>query len=346
MISRRRHGFALPAVLTVTGVVTLIFLVAITALTSLTREARSTRERVRFLQSALTAEATLQYLAATEPFNGSSLNAGGPRILVYGDDTPLASSVTGEATPIRLDGHPYEMIAEGLTPHPVVASLRDQAGMINLSTLGEDGWVRLGDRLGLSSGFSRTLPALMTDYADVDDLESINGAERARYADGGPPNRPMIRAAEFRSLLGIRQNSNSAQWRAVAGDLVVDPQRVQINVNTASPLALQVLFGVSAQQAEAAVRARERAPFLSLNDFVAASGANVFDDGERIFTFPAPAFTYTIADTRSAWRYRARVVLTPTSFERPFWIDQTEMTEAAGTAKANSDADRFPYTAR
>lgn len=346
MISKRRPGFALPAVLTVTGVVTLIFLVAITALTSLTREARSTRERVRFLQSALTAEATLQYLAATEPFNGSSLNAGGARMLVFGDDTPQESSVTGEATPIRLDGRPYQMIVEGLVLHPVVTSLRDQAGMINLATLGEDASARFGEMLGLSSSYARTVPALMRDYADADDLESINGAERARYGDGGPPNRTMIRAAEFLSLLGVRENSTSARWRALASDVIVDPQRVQINVNTASPLALEVLFGVSAQQAEAAVRARDRAPFLSLSDFIAASGANVFDDGERIFTFPAPAFTYTIADTRSAWRYRARLVLTPTSFERPFWIDQTEMTEASGTAKANSDADRFPYTAR
>ncbi|MGN7099928.1 hypothetical protein, partial [Brevundimonas diminuta] len=62
-----RRGFALPAVLAVTGVVTLIFLVAITALASLTAEAAAARARVRFLQRAMTAEAALAYMAATCP---------------------------------------------------------------------------------------------------------------------------------------------------------------------------------------------------------------------------------------------------------------------------------------
>lgn len=65
--ARRRSGFALPAVLAVTGVVTLIFLVAITALASLSAEAASARARVRFLQRAMSAEAALSFMAATEP---------------------------------------------------------------------------------------------------------------------------------------------------------------------------------------------------------------------------------------------------------------------------------------
>ena len=65
--SRPRAGFALPAVLAVTGVVTLIFLVAMTALSSLTAEAASARARVRFMTRAMTAEAMMVYMAATEP---------------------------------------------------------------------------------------------------------------------------------------------------------------------------------------------------------------------------------------------------------------------------------------
>lgn len=343
----RRRGFALPAVLAVTGVVTLIFLVAITALTSLTNEARSTRERVRFLESALTAEATVQYLAATEPFNGESFNAGGPRMLGFGEDAPEASSsVSGLATPVYLDGRPYQVNVQGLTSHPVRISIRDQAGMVNLAALNNDQYGRFGRMLGLPGSLNNDIRARYTDYTDADDLESINGAERSRYDDEGPANRLMLRPSEFLSILGVREAAGGARWRAMQEHLAIDTQRPAINLNTASALTLQVLFQISDQQAQAAIRARERAPFMSLLDFIAASGASIPDDGEQIFTFPASAVIYVLTDTQSAWRYRARLVLTPTGKERPFWVDQTEMTEASGTAMSNRDADRFPYTPR
>lgn len=343
----RRRGFALPAVLAVTGVVTLIFLVAITALTSLTNEARSTRERVRFLQTALTAEATLQYLAATEPFTGESINAGGPRNLAYGEDQPSPIlSGSGTATPVHLDGRPYEVDVQGLASHPVVVSIRDQAGMINLATLSDEQSARLARMFGLPGNMINDVRALYTDYVDSDDLESINGAERSRYNDGGPANRFMLRSSEFLSITGVREAAGGARWRALQDDLAMDAQRPVINVNTASARTLEVLFGISDQQAQAAVRARERAAFLSVEDFIAASGASIPYDGEQLFTYPAGAVVYSITDTRSSWRYRARLILTPASAERPFWITQTEMTEASGTAMASTDADRFPYTPR
>lgn len=343
----RRRGFALPAVLAVTGVVTLIFLVAITALTSLTNEARSTRERVKFLESALTAEAALQYLAATEPLNGQGLNVGGPRNPAFGDDLPPAvSSNSGMETLLHLDGRPYEIDVINPNSHPVLVSVRDQAGMINLAALSDQQYLRFGRLISLPGTLTNDIRALYTDYIDSDDLASINGAERSRYNDGGPANRFMLRSSEFLSILGVRQAAGGAPWRAVQDDLVIDTQRPAINLNTASARALRVLFEMSDAQAEAAVRARERAPFLSLADFIAASGANISDDGEQIFTFPAGAVVYFITDTRSAWRYRARLILTPTGNERPFWVDQSEMTEASGTAMASVDADRFPYPSR
>ena len=348
MTSRVRRGFALPAVLAVTGVVTLIFLVAITALSSLNAEARSSRERARFLESALTAEATVQYLASTEPFDRRALNPGGTRMQAFGDDETAVSATpaVGAIIPIYLDGRAYE-IEGGTGGAPAVrVSLRDQAGMINLARLDDDQLRRLGDRVGAPPALSRDLRALYTDYVDEDELETLNGAERARYDGAGPPNRRMLRPLEFLSLVGLRSSIDRAKWRALRDELAIDSQRLSMNVNTASAETLEVLFGITEQQAVSAVAARERAPFLSLADFAAASGASIYDDGEQIFTFPAGRIIYTIRDTRSAWRYRARVILTPASLERPFWVDQSEMTEASETAMANADADRFPYTPR
>lgn len=347
MRSDHRAGFALPAVLAVTGVVTLIFLVAITALASLNGEARSARERVRFLESALSAEALVQYLAATEPLTGQALSPGAPRMLSFDDDT--SSSVApsaGQVTPVYLDGRPYQMNTEGSTPHSVVASLRDQAGMINLARLDDDQFGRLGNVAGMSPQLSRNLRALFADYTDEDDLETLGGAERSQYRGKGPADRFLIRPSEFLSILGVRQSADPRRWRGLRDDLAVDGRYAAINVNTASARTLQVLFGVTDQQAQAALRARDRAPFLSMDDFIAASGVNVPNDGESIFTFPAGRIVYTLTDTRSAWRYRARLILTPTASEQPFWVDQTEMTEGSRSAMAGVDAIRFPYTPR
>jgi hypothetical protein len=338
----------LPAVLAVTGVVTLIFLVAITALASLNTEARSARERARFLESALTAEATLQYLATTEPFGGQSLNPGGARMLAFGDDGSgvSAAPAVGAVTPVYLDGRPYEIDAQRAGTPAVLVSLRDQAGMINLARLDDDQLLRLGNQIGAPASLSRDLRALYTDYTDDDDLETINGAERSRYEYQGPANRFMRRPSEFLSIVGLRQSIDPARWRNIRDDLVIDHQSVTTNVNTATVPSLEVLFGITEQQAQSAVRARDRSPFLSLADFIAASGANILYDDMQIYTFPAGRIVYTIGDTRSAWRYRARLILTPSSLERPFWVDQSEMTETSGIAMASRDADRFPYTPR
>ncbi len=344
--SDRRSGFALPAVLAVTGMVTLIFLVAITALSSLNGEARSARERVRFLEGALTAEATIEYMAVTEPFGNASLMTGSPRRQAFSDDLYVETPSGVEGAAIELDGRPYEVEASGPLGEPVLISLRDQAGMINLVRLDDVQFERLGGLLGLPDGVSRNLHALYIDYVDPDDLDVPNGAERSRYAGKGPANRAMLRGSELLSILGVRQGLAPPRWRAVRDDIAVDQRRPAINVNTASPRTLQVLFGITEQQARSVVDARERTPFLSINDFVAASGAVIQVDEEQILTFPSGRIFYTIADTRSAWRYRARLALTPSSLERPFWVNQTEMTEASGTAMASADATRFPYTPR
>ncbi|WP_426039844.1 type II secretion system protein GspK [Brevundimonas sp. DC300-4] len=341
-----RSGFALPAVLAVTGVVTIIFLVAITALSSLNGEARSARERVRFLQSALTAEAAIQFMAATEPFGNAALMTGSPRRTAFSDDLYTVTPPGVEGAAVLLDGHRYEIEAAGPYAHPVFISLQDQGGMLNLAHMDGVQLERLGSFIGLPADVSRNLGPLYLDYVDADDLEEINGAERPRYDGGGPANRYLLRGSELLSLLGVREGSAAARWREVRDDIAVDHRRAVVNVNTASATTLEILFGISRQQAQSAVGARERSPFLSMTDFVAASGGIVPYDESQVLTFPAGRIVYSIADTQSAWRYRARLTLTPSSAERPFWANQTEMTEASGTAMASRDADRFPFTPR
>lgn len=340
----RHAGFALPAVLAVTGVVTLIFLVAITALTSLIAEAGSARARMRFLQRALTAEAALSYMAATEPLRANGLAVNDVRVAEVFDETSQQTSPSGLAIElVRLDGRPYLIDIDG----PLVVRLQDQAGMINLAQLRGQPFSRLMDRLGVETSLHDTLAARSQDYADTDDLRQPTGAERREYPDGGPPNRALLRPAEWLSVLGAREAVDRHGWSRLKGQLASDPLSNAININTASPEALTIWFDLTEDQAEAILREREIAPLVSIYALETVTGAQRAWDDEQIFTFPSGAVVFTIRDTRSPWTYRARLSLTPSGLEQPLWIDQTELTEAPRRAVADtSDATRLSYAPR
>lgn len=343
---RARAGFALPATLAVVGVVTLIFLVAITALVSLTAEARSARDRVRFLERALTAEATLAYMAATEPIRPFGLAVGSSRLIEeFGaGSAPPAVTSGQEPAEVRLDGRPYVMDVRG----PLSVTLQDQAGLLNLAALDDASWGRLLAEGGVDPRTAQQLTARYRDYIDPDDLRQPDGAEAADYgAAGGPANRHLLRPAEWLSVLGARAALSPRAWMEIRDDLAADPTSVAINVNTSTPRALRVLFGLTEAQAEAAVRARQDMTFYSLEDVAAATGAPLVTDLERVYAYPSGRIRFIIRDARSAWTYRGRLTVDPSGLEQPVWIDQTELTEAPRRARADtSDAARLPYAPR
>lgn len=340
----RRSGFALPAVLAVTGVVTLIFLVAITALATLTAEAQSARARVVFTQRALTAEAAIAYLASTEPVRAQGFALGGQRALnPFGQfgAGPEEDLTTG--VPVRLDGRAYRLDVGG----PMLLSLQDQAGQINVVRMSQAEQLRFIALTGAPESAARDLVARLADYMDPDDLTSINGAEGDAYPGGPPPNRFLLRPSEWLSVLGARDAVDPARWRALRGDLAADPTDTLANVNTMTPLTMQVRFSLSETQAEAAVTARDNTPFVSILDFAAVTGAVVEPDPFQIYTFPSGRISFVIRDGRSPWIYRGRMTLTPGGLERPLWIDQTETLEAPRRAVAEtSDAVEFPDAPR
>lgn len=339
---RSRDGFALPAVLAVTGVVTLIFLVAITALSSLNAEASSARARMRFLQRSLTAEATLSFMAATEPLKVGGLSVNDLRAVSEYVETPTAPSGLAVEL-VRLDGRPYLIDIDG----PLVLGLQDQAGMINLAQVSGQPFSRLMEQLGVEGSIRDSLAARSQDYSDTDDLRQHNGAERRDYLDARPPNRPLLRPTELLSVLGAREAVDRKRWIAFKAKLASDPISSAININTASPEALAVLFNLTDDQAAAVLREREIQPFLSIDALETVIGAQRTWDPDRIYTFPSSSIVFTIRDTRSAWTYKARLSLTPSSLEQPLWIDQTELTEAPRRAVADtSNATRLPYAPR
>lgn len=341
--SRAGEGFALPAVLAVTGVVTLIFLVAITALASLTAEAASARARISFLERALSAEAQLSLFALTEPFSSNSLNVGSPR---QGNDFlgQSAGSVSGRSvSPLRLDGRPYSL---DMDAGRLIIRTQDQAGLINLMRLEGSALERLAFAVGLSPGEARTISPRLIDYTDVDDLEQPNGAERRAYGGSGPANRALLRPGEWLSLLDVRDAVDPVRWRALKADLAADTTEASLNVNTATPNALQILYGLTPSQVDTAVRLREATPFVSLDGFIAATGASIVADPLAIYTYPSGRIIMTVTDSTSRWTYRSRLVVTPGSPEKPLWIDQSELSETTESNARDATSPAFPSPSR
>lgn len=340
---RLRPGFALPAVLAVTGVVTLVFLVAITALASLMSEATSARARVRFMQRAFSAEALVAYMIATEPTVSQGVGVGAARSPDDMSGEGAASIAGGEVTFVRADGRPYALDMGG----PLILQMQDQAGMVNLAYLSDDQHDRFMARIGAKPEFSRVFQARYQDYVDADSLKNLNGAERTDYDGDGPADRRLLRPEEWLSILGARDAVDMKRWRSLRYELAFDQRSASFNANTATAGSLDILFGLNSDQVKALNRAREAAPLSSTMDFIAASGLSSGLDYDRSYTVPSGRFVLRIDDGRSSWTYRARLTLTPSGLEQPLWIDQTEMTEAPRKAVADtSDAVRFPYAPR
>ncbi|MEN5146838.1 general secretion pathway protein GspK [Brevundimonas diminuta] len=339
-----RRGFALPAVLAVTGVVTLIFLVAITALASLTAEAASARARVRFLQRAMTAEAALAFMAATEPTRAYGFGVNDVRGVLDMDRDEQPSNASGlPVEKVLADNRRYIMDIDG----PLVLQIQDQAGTLNTAMLFGQVHERFLEAVGVQSSERQPLIARYLDYIDHDDLRQTNGAERSDYNTGGPANRRLIRPTEWLSVLGARQAVDANAWRRLRPYLSADPTAPSLNVNTASAAVLTLWFGLNENQAQALIRAREQRPLTSLTDISNVTGLAFDGDYEQVYTYSSGVTILTLHDTRSAWTYQARLTLTPNDLEQPLWIDQTELKEAPRRAVADtSDAIRLPYAPR
>lgn len=339
----RPTGFILPTVLVTISIVTLIFLVAMTAMASLTKEASEARARVRFLQDALTLEARLAHLATTERLGPAGLLLDAPlppgefQTLSPEEDAAFRAGMAA-ARDLRFDGRPYRVADR------VVIRVRDQAGLINISRLSPIEMGRLMTRLGASETEAGNVTAALVDYLDPDSLRSLNGAEASDYPPGtaGPANRPLRSPDDFLNVLGVRSAIDPPAWRALRPVLTADHLLFRSNVNTAGTEALQVVFGLTESQAQAAIRARERQPFNSLDEVVNATGAVLRTDVEIAPVYASGRSIYTVQDIRSRWTYTGRLVTTPSHPERPFWIDLTELGETQEPMMDLEDAPEFP----
>jgi type II secretory pathway component PulK len=326
---RAKQGFALPAVLAVTAIVTLVFLVAILALDSLLDQTRRAVEQSRLEIQALSLEAHAAYAIAV----------GAPT--ATGVDVP---GLDRRADPrLMADGRPYQ----ASNASDLRLSVQDEAGLVNLDTLPQTATGRLVEALGVPPDQRAALVDRFSDYLDIDDLPRVNGAETAAYRDRGlppPPNGPLRDIDQALGVLGWKDVVPRERWRAVRDDLTTDPTSTTLNINTATPGALRVLFGFSDAQVASLMERRGAAPFTGLEDLGRAAGVRLSGDAERVYGFPNGRFALKITVPGTGLTYRSRIVLTPRDRERPVWIENRtlSMTPTEGKAQQLANAPLLP----
>lgn len=348
----RRPGFVMPAVLTVVAVVTLVFLVVILSLDSLTEEARAAREDIRFRERALSTEAEIAWLLATEPVNELAIAIGRSRATIESDFGAIAaaSDMTPARAELALDGRSYRLSARDIPGGDIIAQVQDAGGLANINALDPVQQRRLFERLGLSSTEAARFADRLTDYLDVDDFRQPSGAEIDDYVRAGagrPQNGGMSRVDELSGVLGFSDAIDRGRFRQLRDSLTADPTTFAINVNTMKPEAMVILFGADPARAEAVAAQRRSGPFTTFEEFAAAAGVTGTAGYEVSTTFPNGRVAFKALDPRRGIAYRSRITVTPSDRERPVWVEDRGFTPMTAEERRDesSDAEPFPVAA-
>lgn len=313
----RTAGFALPSVLFVVAMVTLVFLVAIEALTSLADEARGAKRSVLFQVQALSLEADVAYAAATRPLGPAAV---------------MRSAQPNAGALFALDGTPYN------AGNDLTVATQDEAGLVNLDQLPPSAMPRLFAAMGVSRDGQAVLTDRLGDYLDADDLKRPQGAEADDYRRAGlpaPPNGPLRRRDELAGLIGWTDVVGRAAWRDFADNVTADPTSITANINTATPATLEVVYGLSPAQAQAALARRGQAPFTALSDMGRTVGLGLPGDAELVYTMPSGRFAVKIENRTAGLAYRSRILLSPQDDARPFWIVEPAVSSLTAAEKAS-----------
>lgn len=151
----------------------------------------------------------------------------------------------------------------------------DAGSRLQINHATENDVFRLLTALRIDAGVASGLAQRILDWRDADDFRRARGAERAEYLAHGarvlPTNTDFGRLEELRDIEGMTAElySRIAPYLTVLGS-------GQININSASPVVLRSLPGMSDDVVEMILRARTSTrPFRTLEELTNAlsSGA-------------------------------------------------------------------------
>jgi len=135
----------------------------------------------------------------------------------------------------------------------------DESAKLSINELDEGSLFLLFDEMGFDLDVSQTLTNTLLDWIDEDDDARIDGAESREYSttemEMHPANGPLRSLDELSSLIGFRdhffdENGFANDNFRRLSEVVTYHPVLQMNVNSASPLALMSLAGLNEIQVE------------------------------------------------------------------------------------------------
>lgn len=326
--SRNQGGFVLVIVLAL--LVVLALLAAATA-TSAERALASAQIDADAFESELSMMATresLLFMLATQrqTVAGMTVNESDASGTITADLDDMDSfSGMPVGNEIRMDGTAYKGL--GSTRF----SLQDDGGLLSLNWTESVLRFALYESLGASSDQWSALDAKRLDYQDADDLHRLNGGEKEHYRKAGlppPTNRTLETPLEFRRILDWDELLSKLDDAQLLSMLTMS--RVsQVNLNSAPLQVLELLPGLTPQNAARMIELRRNTPFISTSQAQQNFGiAAIMDDGLTLFA--KSSGNLMLWDEKSGARKLQHWTLTPFGVETFPWRIDYEVTLPRG----------------
>ena len=228
-------------------------------------------------------------------------------------------------------GEPW---AYPLPPTPIAngaveGRIEDAQGRFNLNNLALDTPAGTAERLRLANLFSskgvdpRMLDAI-ADWIDADSVPRANGAEDEYYAQRATTalaaNAPLVRAAEFTSVLG----ASAKAWAALAADVAALPAGTTLNINTANADVIAAAIpDLAGDKLASFIAERARRPFSTMSELRERLPRDVKLPEGATFAFSSSYFLVSVRSRQGDAIAQARALLKREGREWPIVLWQT-----------------------
>lgn len=347
-------GFVLPLVLWVIAILAFASTFVYAWVERAIVDAALNRDRVRVEEEFNSALATVLYTMVRQPLSADGFeiyenDAQMSDVRRRGIENPLGEVILGSRY-IPVDGRSLKFSER------TVVSIQDNGGLINLSLYGPidhdparyEEVRRLLSRFGVPVEERDPLINKLLDYLDPDDLKRPGGAEAPEYRERGrtlPPNVPLVTPLQLRSVLDW--DRYPALWQTPGlFDVAGKGSGASMNLGTAPAAVLEIVFGITPENAESLVAERQRsrgAPY----DFRWVVAPLVGEKKLNYLYNPSNTFRVTLLAPKTRQRREIGVTLTPIGQRAPWLIDYIlDLPFAeAHAARAQLATSEFPFVA-
>ena len=249
-------------------------------------------------------EATLLYLLSTGRMSYRGLVLEAEQKFLKSFDDPDLPPGDGEIT---LAGDVYAGLGK------MRFSMQDERGLAPVNIPSSPMLRAVLERAGIAPRDVALILPRLSDYVDLDNQLSLNGAEHYDYRQQGlppPANWFLVGPMELKRVLGVASLISPAQWRALSPLLSVRGTGTY-NFNTMQPKVLAALLDLDHDGVKAVLEARTQRSLHRPGQIAMLTGRYPRVDEESIVMLPSPYVRIAIWPAGGARQSVAGYSLTP-----------------------------------